>query len=240
MYKRIDLSKFKILSGSMLKIIAVIAMLIDHTGLIIFSQMSFMQQPLLTIGSMVITGYFIARKIGRLAFPIFCYLITEGFLHTKNKIRYGASLLIFALLSEIPFDLMISGRIFYLGKQNIYFTLFLGFLCMYILEKCKKQTYLFAVLFIVLLGARILNVDYGVAGVVLILLLFAMKNCPALGTILAYPLLSGGLAAFAAFVPINMYNGKRGFIKAPALKYCFYLFYPLHIIILLLIERIAF
>ena len=99
-------ARFQILSGSMLKVIACIAMLIDHTGAIVLSQ----YQPALTnlfyINGRGISAYRIVRDIGRCAFPIFCFLIVEGFLHTHDRRKYGRNLLLFALISEIPWNYM--------------------------------------------------------------------------------------------------------------------------------------
>ena len=120
--------KFKILSGSTLKLIAVISMLIDHIALVLGPELEFLTASLLTVGGRDITCYYIMRRIGRLAFPIFCFLITEGFAHTRNPKRYALRLLIFALLSEVPYNLMVGQTLFYTARQNIYFTLLLGLL----------------------------------------------------------------------------------------------------------------
>ena len=178
------------------------------------------------------------RRIGRLAFPIFCFLVTVGFRHTKSRKHYALRLLIFAAISEIPYNLMKSGHLFYPGSQNIFFTLFLGVIFLYILETDCSE--LIKLISMVLLGVItiILKPDYSLGGALLILLLYILKEKPVVQMILSYPLLSGGVYAFAAFIPINMYNGKRGFINAPILKYCFYLFYPVHIIILVIIKLI--
>ena len=216
--------KVKIFSGSMLKLIAVICMVIDH-GTLIFS--AFLPAQ----------AVYVLRQIGRLAFPIFCFLAAEGYVHTRNKKRYAWSLLLFAVISEVPFDWMLSGNWYYADKQNIYFTLFFGVLMMFYYENTDglKRALL---MLCVGLTTILFDVDYGIRGVLLIFLLYVLREQPAAKTALAYPLLSGGWAAFAAFVPINLYNGKRGFIKAPWLKYSFYVFYPAHILLLLLIRSL--
>lgn len=233
-----NLKSFKILDGSILKLIAIITMLIDHLALILLSNESFATEAILTIGSKQISIYFILRKVGRLAFPIFCFLITQGFLHTKNLKKYLLNLLVFAFVSEIPFNLMISGKLFYLGKQNIYFTLLLGVIALWTIDNISNSFKKFLILALIIAAAIILKVDYGQTGVMLIILIYILRDMPAVQAILALPFLSGGYAALCSFVPINMYNGKRGFIKGKALKYLFYAFYPLHIIILLLIKYI--
>lgn len=238
MQKSIFPDKYRILSGSMLKLIAMIAMLIDHTAFILAPVLPFMRQTLLAIGGTNITLYWIMRKIGRIAFPIFCFLITEGYTHTRNKIKYGLNLLIFAVISELPFN-MAYGELFTLKYQNIFFTLFLGLLLIYILENTHKQL-LKAILMAVVCGVSMkINCDYGLNGVLLIVLIYLLKSNPVPQIILSYPLLStSGFASLAAYLPINLYNGERGFIKSPYMKYAFYLFYPVHIGVLVVIRYI--
>ena len=107
-------ARFQILSGSMLKLLACIAMLIDHTGAIILSHYPPALTELFYINGKGITFYRIVRDIGRCAFPIFCFLIVEGFLHTHDRRKYGRNLLLFALISEIPWNFMFSNTWHYL------------------------------------------------------------------------------------------------------------------------------
>ena len=119
-------ARFQILSGSMLKLIACIAMLIDHTGAIILSRYQPALMNLFYINGKGISAYRIVRDIGRCAFPIFCFLIVEGFLHTHDRRKYGQNLLLFALISEIPWNFMFANTWHYADKQNVFFTLFLN------------------------------------------------------------------------------------------------------------------
>ena len=233
-----NLKNLKILDGSVLKLIAIVTMLFDHLALILLSNQDFATDPLLTIGSKQISLYFILRKIGRLAFPIFCFLITQGFIHTKNIKKYIFNLFLFAIISEVPFDLMVGGKFIYLGKQNIYFTLILGILALWVIDNINIIFKKYLLLALIITAAIILKVDYGQTGVMLIILIYVLRDKPAVQAILALPFLSGGYAALCSFIPINMYNGERGFIKGKTIKYIFYIFYPLHIIILLLIKII--
>lgn len=238
MSKSFSFGTFKILSGSILKLIAVITMLIDHTALILSPQIPLMTAPLLSVGSNTITLYYIMRKIGRLAFPIFCFLIGEGFAHTRNQKRYAFRLFLFAFISEIPYNFMKGDNLFYIKSQNIFFTLFLGVLLLYIFENINRE-FLKGIAMLLICGlAVILKPDYGLSGTLLILLMHVLRHLPAVQAVLAYPFLSGGLFSLAAFIPINMYNKKRGFIHSTALKYLFYLFYPLHITVLLIIKLV--
>lgn len=238
MQKSIFPDKYRILSGSMLKLIAMITMLIDHTAFILAPVLPFMKATLFAFAGREVTLYWIMRRIGRIAFPIFSFLITEGYVHTRNKIKYGLNLLIFAMISEIPFNLM-CGQLFTLKYQNIFFTLFLGLLLIYILENVTNQ-FKKAILMAIVVGVSMfINCDYGLKGVLLILLIYLLKSNPVPQVILSYPLLSSyGFAPLAAFLPINLYNGKRGFIKSSIIKYGFYVFYPVHIGILVIIREI--
>ena len=99
------------LSGSTLKLIAIVTMFIDHLGVVAFeTQISNYMVP-----------YYIMRLIGRLAFPIFCFLLVEGFFHTRDVKKYALRLLVFAFISEIPFDLAFNRQLFYWRHQNVFF-----------------------------------------------------------------------------------------------------------------------
>lgn len=132
------------LSGSTIKLIAVAAMLIDHTAAAVLARRIIANNRGLAImdaGSgafgwmadraLLFAVYRIMRLIGRLGFPIFCFLLAEGFVRTGNVKKYALRLGIFALISEIPFDLALSGRIYNPGYQNVYFTLFAGLCCLW-------------------------------------------------------------------------------------------------------------
>lgn len=232
------IARMKIFSGSMLKLIAAVSMFIDHTAHILYRKVEFLQYSLFTVGAKEITVYYIMRKIGRLAFPIFCFLIMEGFIHTKNPKKYGARLLFFAILSEIPFNLMMGNSILYNKCQNVFFTLLFGVLLIYCFENIKNEFWKFLCMGLIATGAVIMDADYGLRGALLPLLLYVLRANPAVQAILAYPLLAHGIAAFAAFVPINMYNGQRGFIQTTPVKLMFYWFYPVHILLLVMIKYI--
>ena len=122
------------LSGSTLKIIAIIAMAIDHFAASIILYGILMQQNPSFLGhpvSMTIPWwniYQVMRFIGRIGFPVFCFLLIEGFLHTSSKKKYATRLFLFALVSEFPFDYALFNTPFAPGYQNVFFTLFLGLL----------------------------------------------------------------------------------------------------------------
>lgn len=223
--------KRKGISGNALKAIAMASMLIDHLDVAVFQKS--LEGPAF---HMVDLGM---RTIGRLAFPIFCFLLVEGFLHTKNIKKYGTRLLLFGLISEIPFDLAIFGKWYDPGYQNVFFTLFIG---LWVLEKYLQyqgkpvwQSMFF------LLGcgfSMFLKCDYQAMGIAFILLIYVLHEQKKLQTLLgsifmAIESLGCFGAAALAFVPIRMYNGTRG---KKNVKYFFYIFYPAHLFLLYLLH----
>ncbi|MBR1930433.1 MAG: conjugal transfer protein TraX [Lachnospiraceae bacterium] len=233
------------LSGSTLKWIAVVSMLIDHLGLGLAGRilitncfgMSREQWQSLYI------LYRIMRGIGRMAFPIYCFLLVEGFKWTHSALKYALRLGIFAIASEIPFDLAFSGTVLEFGYQNVFFTLLCGFLAMFgadwltqklLDEKPLYMQYIGALLITVLCTApmagvaELLRTDYGAKGVVCIMLLYLFRY-------LKWEQVAVGAISFLwekpaslAFIAVALYNGKRGM----RLKYFFYLFYPLHLLLI--------
>lgn len=252
------------LSGSTLKIIAVTTMLIDHVAATVLAKILiwanregavFVGEGLRREGGA--TGAWLAnllesgnlpgiyqwmRSIGRLAFPIFCFLLVEGFLHTRDRKKYVFRMGIFALMSEVPFDLAFSGRILEFGYQNVYFTLFLGLLTMLLYSKIEEYAqnssamYVlakFAVIFVGMEMAGLLRTDYGALGIICIMVPYVFRQNR------KTQLLAGAISfcweppAMFAFLPLAFYNGTRGI----RLKYIFYVFYPAHLLLCYLICR---
>lgn len=239
------------ITGNALKLIAIVTMFIDHTGVALvengiykFQNPTLMQQILAaTEGARWSMVDILLRTVGRLAFPIFCFLLVEGFLHTRDVKKYGARLLAFAFISEVPFDLAVFGKWFYPQYQNVYFTLFLG-LC--VLEGYRRAggrpvRQALAVL-AGCLAAVVIRCDYDVVGIIMILFFYIYHDNRFLKA-----LFGGGLAvaeslscfgaAVLAFIPIHLYNGRRG---ERNLKYFFYCFYPAHLLFLYLLRLIIF
>ncbi|SCW39397.1 TraX protein [Ruminococcaceae bacterium YRB3002] len=227
--------KYRILSGSVLKTIALVCMIIDHIGAHIMPYLSFAVTPLFSVGSTKITLYLIMRLIGRIAFPIYCFLLTEGYRHTHDRKKYGINLFLFALVSEIPWNLVHGGTLLY-QSQNVFFTLWLGFIAICFYENYKddflKLSLSMVLLFIV---SFLLKADYGLKGVALILLIHVLRSRPVIQAFIGSALLNYPFAAVFAFIPINMYNGKRGFIRNKVTKYIYYLIYPVHLLVIWII-----
>lgn len=222
------------LSGSTLKIIAIIAMLIDHIGAVVLARQLLAGMG----GAWLYQIYWVLRTVGRIAFPIFCFLLVEGFWHTRNHKRYAQRLLTFALISEVPFDLALSSTVFDASHQNVFFTLFIGLLTMLGFHTVEQKAgwspfaralCLSAMMFGGMGAAYLLHTDYDAKGIMCIIALYVFRKIPG-AQILAGCIAFGWweLAALVAFIPIAFYNGKRGW----NLKYGFYLFYPAHLLIL--------
>lgn len=232
------------ISGLTLKIIAIISMLIDHLGSTIVYR---------TIGDGIV--YIIMRGIGRMAFPLFCFLLVEGFTYTRNKLKYAGRLALFAVISEVPYDLAFHKKVFELEHNNVFFTLLIGLIVIMLIEglhsvrgilgKSNSAFKWFVVnlfrcigFMTIVLGAMALaeygvKSDYKAAGIAAIVAMYLMRNYRktafAAGVILL-TLLNGEIEIFALLmlIPLHFYNGTRG----KQIKYFFYLFYPVHILIL--------
>ena len=232
--------KYRILSGSALKMIAVITMLIDHIGAVLLSMYQPAQKILFTLFGREYNVYLIFRDIGRAAFPIFCFLLLEGFRHTRSRFRYGRNLLFFALLSEIPWNLMFTNTLRY-ERQNVFFTLFLGYLAFCAIEYFLTRPSMQLLCILGLLVVSIfLKADYGWRGYIFLLIMYYMRNDKPGQAILGSCWLYYEWRAAFAFLSINLYNGKRGFIRGKSAKYFFYWFYPVHIMGLVILRQLCF
>lgn len=241
-------SRIGFLSGNMLKLIACVAMLLDHAGVVLFPKSV------------------ILRVIGRIAFPIFAFMIAQGCRYTRNKLRY--------FLTVLGCGIVFQAVYFILQPNDTYLNIFLTFSCsilmVYLLSYTKrvcfskKESYLKKVLSVslfcllalaVFFFNRFLTLDYGFLGSLVPVLVSAfyldgVEDCPewmrrldsnwmhvaclALG-IGAIAVFRGGIRVFAlCSVPLLLlYSGKRG---RKSMKYFFYVFYPAHLVVLWLIR----
>lgn len=215
----------KMISLEGLKLIAYGTMLIDHIGA-------------------VFVPWIGLRVIGRIAFPIFCFLLCEGVAHTSDPRRYALRLAIGAVISEIPFDLLFFGGIDP-GSSSVMVTLLLGMPAVWCIRKSVRPWVQTVVIVLAVMLAELLGSDYGGMGVLMILIFaFPMHWGVRLGllTLLCW-CLGGGLLsvlgvavpvqAFAvlALVPIGMYSGQKRW-RARVWKWVWYLFYPVHLLVL--------
>ncbi len=237
------------LSGTALKYIACLSMLLDHIGAsclergplgVLTAAPADAWAGMLASQPALYAPYYtdlVLRQVGRLAFPIYCFLLVEGFLHTHDVKKYLLRLAAFAALSEVPFDLAFFGVPFYPQYQNVFFTLLLGLVCLLWLRYTEKQpgtkARLLGILGILCCGAaaELLQTDYGFAGVALIAVLYLTQQQGVWRLIAGAIVMCWEPASLFAFVLLHFYNGTHGRCSR-AEQYAFYAFYPVHLSIL--------
>ena len=176
------------------------------------------------------------RYIGRLAFPIFCFLLVEGFVHTRDVKKYVRRLFLFAFISEVPFDLAFFCTPFALDHQNVYWTLALGVLAMAGLKHYEKPDGSASWKGLLCaagctLAALLACTDYNGIGVLIICALYLTRGDRKRQCIVGAVLFAWELTAPLAFVLVWFYNGQRG-ACSPLQKKAFYWFYPVHLSVL--------
>ncbi len=201
------------------------------------------------IGAVFVPGNPLLRVIGRIAFPIYCFLLAEGAHYTKNPWKYGLRLFIGMLLSEIPFDLALKDGLTW-RSQSVMVTLLLGFLAVEAIQLLKYDILKLAVSVAACVMAEKLYTDYGGFGVMLIILFSQTRGKLWLQTILlalvcwmmnSFRLKIWGcmipieMFAVAAMIPIALYSGKKG-TDNKTIQWAFYLFYPVHLTIIYLFK----
>ena len=172
--------------------------------------------------------------IGSTTFVV--YLLVEGFLHTYDRKKYGLNLLVFACISEIPWNFMFTNTWRY-EKQNVFFTLFLGLCMMACLRQVHGEVWSAAVVLLFAAAAWTFQCDYHALGILMIAFLYRYRTGSisiAVPAVFAALLSLGNLCAAAiSMVFIYFYDGTRG---KQGNKYVYYLFYPIHILILYLLS----
>ena len=218
-----------ILDGSVLKTIAVTTMLIDHTALVLFSNSD---TVIFSLAGHTLTLFSFLRTVGRISFPIYAFLLAEGYIHTRDVKQYGLNLLLFAVISELPWNLEHTGTLRY-ASQNVFFTLLLGLLGIWAVDKLRKEPLkLTASLVCLLVLSNVIKCDYGIRGFGFILMMYLLRDEPYGRAAVGSCVLTSTWKAGLAFIPIALYNGKRGFINNEFRKYLFYAIYPLHMLVL--------
>ena len=237
-----------------LKWVAIVAMVIDHIGVISYDWLGW-GMP-----------YLFPRFIGRTALPLFAFLLAEGFRHTRSRWAYLRNLLIFAVISEFPYDLIDNGLNAPFSSQNIFWALALGLLAMMGAEAIVRQgdkrsvprpvTLLCALIPMTaaLCAGEVIKIDYHYWSVLLIVMVYGGEAVASflirdnmtpqtarnLGAAVAavlwmilYDIVHGWtneIYGFPAAFLILLYNGERGQYRLP--KWFFYGFYPAHFLIL--------
>ena len=239
------LKKLKCIDALTLKLMAMLLMLLDHMWATVWDV------PWFTV-------------VGRLALPIFAFQIAEGFAHTSDRKKYVKRMLLFALISEIPFNLVAANNLIYPFHQNTLFTFFIALVLMNWMEQAKGNKWKFAaitatsVLLAYLLGL-LTFVDYYHYGIFTVLLFYWTRDLKLgwllqlLGMLyindaiggLVYPVTLFGqtmeigqqMFAVLALIPIWMYNGKQGY-HSKGVQYMCYGFYPVHMLVLYLLALV--
>ena len=238
-------------SQESLKLIACVTMLLDHIGATVVLSCFYQAAP--AEKSALLELYETLRTVGRVAFPIYCFLLVEGVSHTRNPKKYGLRLLIGMLLSEIPYDLA-----FYSGinwqEQSVMVTLLLGFVMLEIMKKCPNLPLKLLAVLPFAFAAEKLGSDYGAMGILVIAVfaftqnlrykhlwqflgiwfIFSPNHLMMLNWLGGIHWTIQELAVFAV-VPIALYSGKKS-TNNKLLQWVFYLFYPVHLAILYLIQ----
>lgn len=220
------------LSGNILKLLALVFMTVDHVGLYIFDN-----NPIM-------------RIIGRLAFPIFAYMIAEGCRYTKNRARYIVTMIAFAVVCQVVTSVA-TNMLYMCIFVTFSFSIILIYSFDYMIRNRTLWSFfvLFCVFAVIVVVAEILpmvlpkklsfEMDYGLIGILCPFLVYLGFNRPtklalcAVGLILL-SMVNGYIQWFCllALIPLALYSGKRGKLN---LKYLFYIYYPLHIAVIYLI-----
>lgn len=207
------------MNSNKLKIIAAISMVIDHIGIIFYPDIE------------------LFRILGRLSFPIFAFMISEGCFYTKNRLRYFLNIFILGFISQLVYYLYDKSL-----DMSILITFSLSIIMIYALDYFKKKKNILSGLLFILsiIFVYVLNIyfyiDYGFVGSLapLFASLFKSKYISILSFfipifILFFTMENYQIYSIFSIILLLLYNGKRGKYN---LKYFFYIFYPLHLIIL--------
>lgn len=246
-------------TSATLKIVALVTMTLDHIGHVFAMQLVFGAHPAAWL-------YYTLRTVGRVAFPLYAFLLSEGCRYTKNIKSYLLRLAVFAAVSEIPYNLASARTLSYPKGQNVFFTLFLGLCACYIVrlleENNKNILWSIPVTALLCASAWFLATDYAWYGVLFVWLCCVTKKLPAAA---CFGILAVGLLLIAkpwdifihhgaqsyidnsarqffgslvALVLMALYNGQKGKLRMH--KYFFYAYYPAHLLILWLLLQLLF
>ena len=214
------------LSGSMLKLVAVVSMTVDHIALYLLAPVMETEER---------WAYELMRCIGRIAFPVFAFLIVEGYCHTRCLWKYLLSLLVTAIISEIPWQLLGNA-----DSHNVIFTLLTGLMAVWLINHASHS---FPLMLLITVSSAILattlHFDYEWRGIGLMVVFFLFRGKRLLTLPFGFPLIMeyGTIGPALGLTVPQMYSGRRGFIKGRWMKYLFYIYYPLHLMVIWQLNR---
>ncbi len=204
-------------------------MLIDHTNNALITPMLNGEGLLLRVSNLF-------SVLGRIAFPVFIFFIVEGFFKTSNRKKYLLTLIVFGLISEVPFDMFTSKTFFSPYWNNIMFTLALCLITIWMIDSLKEKIsnkivwHIVSIIVVAICSAvaMALSLDYDYHAIIVAYLFYIFYDRPVLGAVLGYLSIIKELYSFLGFGIVLTYNGERG----RQYKWFNYLFYPVHILIL--------
>lgn len=225
------LRKIKVLSGAQLKYIAFISMVIDHVNQALIT-------PYLSGEGFLLKLSLLFNVLGRIAFPLFALFLVEGFFKTGSRKKYLASLLMFAVISEVPFDLFLSREFFNIRGNNVLFSLALALVTIWLIDSLKGRfeggyiaiRYLISVVIVVAscLAAMLAALDYEYHAILIVYVFYLFRNRPLLAGLFGYLAIFRELWSLLGFGLTLTYNGERG----KQYKWLNYMFYPVHLLII--------
>ncbi|MBD5585838.1 MAG: hypothetical protein HDQ88_12210 [Clostridia bacterium] len=216
------------LSSAVLQAIAIFTMFVDHVGYFLFPGVPF------------------PRIIGRISYPLFVFLLVEGYAHTSNRVKYICRLLIFSVLCEAPYEFVMQGNLTGPYNQNVFFSHVLIFVVLWLVDVgVEKGSFVFFFVGIVACLAESLGFMYGGYGVLLGLCFYLFRDKRWVGMLSLMSLTVGycwvhgnwlQLGAISSLVFLYLYNGRKG-RRLP--KYFGYVFYPLHLLLLYGVSQVG-
>ncbi len=223
---------FQILSGAGLKLIAIISMLADHVNKALIYPYLESNHGFLAFISDVFD------IIGRIAFPLFCFMLVEGYFKTRNRKKYLLNLLLFGVISEIPFDMFTTASFFNMNWNNVMFTLALVLVTVWIIDTLKEKMqkrpkalwYLVSILIVLVMCivSMSLSLDYEHHAILIGYFFYLFHDVPVFAIPFGYASMFKEPWALLGFGLTLTYNGERG----KQHKMLYYWFYPVHLLIL--------
>ena len=247
-------------TGTGLKLIAVITMFIDHIGAGIFEKSEAAQLAIENFWPWNYNSFDnIFRAIGRMAFPIYCFMLVEGFFHTKSRLKYAQRLLFIAVISEVPFDMLFRLSYFDFRYNNVLWELLLGLGVLCGLDYANNKDFSFTekrwandglMVIVMLIGMGIgylTHLDYSMSGICCISVMYKYYGTTkkdrlksfGMGQLMLSLFNFFELPAFLMLLPMSRYEGHRG-RDSKAMRTFFYFFYPAHIVVLYVIRTLLF